>query len=95
MVGRSPPHKEATLLMKFLSVCFTLYSTALTFLGNIGQDLRCILDEDIHLFEKFCYQRKEGNEKEVWDSGKRHFSFINHEAHTMEDNYLHTAMEAR
>lgn len=78
--------------MKFFSVCFTLYSTALTFLG---QDLRCILDEDIHLFEKFCYQRKGGNEKEVWDSEKRHFSFINHEVHTMEDNYLHAAMEAR
>lgn len=71
-----------------------LRSTALTFSGNIGQDLRCILDKDIHPFEKFCYQREEGNEKEVWDSEKRHFTFINHEVHTTEDNYLHTAMEA-
>lgn len=65
----SLPHNETNLLVESLtSACFLLCSAALMFLGSIGQHLRCILDEAHCASERFCYQRKEGNEKEVWGS---------------------------
>lgn len=81
------PYNEATLLMKFHICLFYVCSAALTFLGNIGQHLRCILDENICLFERLSYQRKVI--KKFGALRIRHLSFISHEVHITEDDYLH------
>lgn len=57
---------KQTCLWTFTAAWFILYSMALMFYGNIGRYVSCILDEDICLFQRFRYQRKEKNEKEVW-----------------------------